>query len=75
VCAKEVPKLLWTRQFLCVKLLSDEPGMPAIGKDKSFKVKYVTASQKVVQGRLTPLAWRSASTESMMAEAKFIAGC
>ena len=32
--------------------------MPAIEKDKSLVVKSVMASQKVVQGRLTALAWR-----------------
>ena len=41
-----------------MKLLSDEADMPAIEKDKSLEVKSVITSQKVVQGRLTVLAWR-----------------
>ena len=67
-------KLRWSRPFLCVKLLSDEPDMPAIEKDKSIVVKSVMASQKVVQGRLTDVTWLSGSTEWMTIEATFIAG-
>jgi hypothetical protein len=68
-------KIRWSRPFLCVKLLTDEPDMPAIEKDKSLVVKSVMASQKVVQGRLTVLAWRKGINVSMTTEAKFIAGC
>ena len=59
--------------MLCVKLLSDEPDMPAIEKDKNVVVKSVMASQKVVQGRLTDVTWLSGSTEWMTTEATFIA--
>ena len=58
--AKKVPKLLCTRQFLWVKLLSDEPDMPAREKDRSVVVKSITAGQKVVLGLLTVLVWLSA---------------
>ena len=72
--AEGVQNIRWARQLISVELLSDEANMPAIEKDKSFIVKFVTVSQKVVQGRLTALAWRNSSAESMTKKAKFIAG-